>query len=135
MAIWLIPTTVIWISLVFAIVFTLRLGREAGTMLARNRRRSERLRLSIPVFVYGWAASNRPFTDITNTLSVNIHGGLVAVPATVLPGQTVLLSNMYTNEEKQCRVVRVGPERDGKREVGFEFLHPEGWFWWVDFNS
>ena len=59
----------------------------------------------------------------------------MALPATVRPGQMVLLANVYTNEEKKCRIVRVGPEHDGRRDVGFEFLNPEGWFWWVDFYS
>ena len=63
------------------------------------------------------------------------HGGLIALPATVRPGEMVLLANIYTHEEKQCRIVRVGPEHDGKRDVGFEFLHPEGWFWWIDFDT
>lgn len=91
--------------------------------------------LSARVFVYGWTSNSNPFTDITNTFSVNIHGGLVALPASVRPGQMVLIANIYTDEEKQCRIVRVGPEQDGKRDVGFEFLHPEGWFWWVDFDN
>ena len=91
--------------------------------------------LSVPVFVCGWATGNNPFTDITNTSSVSVHGGSMALPATVRPGEMVLLANIYTHEEKQCRIVRVGPEHDGKRHVGFEFLHPEGWFWWIDFDS
>ena len=91
--------------------------------------------LSVLVFVYGWAAGKHPFTDITNTFSVSVHGGSMVLPATVRSGQMVLLANIYTNEEKQCRIVRVGPEHDGKRNVGFEFPDPEGWFWWADFGS
>ena len=130
---------VIWICLILAWWGNLAKKRQkrrlSGTIPARDLRRSRRLILSVPVFVYGWATDNNPFTDFTNTFSVSLHGGLIALPATVRPGEMVLLANIYTHEEKQCRIVRVGPEHDGKRDVGFEFMHPEGWFWWLDFDS
>ena len=38
-------------------------------------RRSGRLELAVPVFVYGWStADDSPFTEITRTLEVNAHG-------------------------------------------------------------
>jgi hypothetical protein len=140
MALLLLLLAVIWICLILAWWGNLAKKRQkrsrlSGTMPARDLRRSRRLILSVPVFVYGWATDNNPFTDFTNTFSVSLHGGLIALPATVRPGEMVLLANIYTNEEKQCRIVRVGPEHDGKRDAGFEFLHPEGWFWWTDVDS
>ncbi len=98
-------------------------------------RRSTRLMLSVPVFVYGWATGDSPFTEITDTLAVNAHGGLLALTAMVQPGQMILLVNNNTQEERQCRVVRVGRECDGKRKVGFELMRPAGKFWGLVYDS
>jgi hypothetical protein len=93
-------------------------------------RRSRRLELAVPVFVYGWStADDSPFTEITQTLEVNAHGGLVALTAMVQPGQMILLVNNKTETERECRVVRVHRESDSTCKVGFEFIRPEGRFW------
>jgi hypothetical protein len=101
----------------------------------RRRRRSQRLKLPVRVLVYGWATRDSPFKEIVYTLLVNVHGGLIALAATPQPGEVFLLVNTFTDEEQQCRVVHVGPEHDGRREVGFELMRPEGWFWWFEFDS
>jgi len=98
-------------------------------------RRSTRLMLSVPVFVYGWATSDNPFTEITHTVSVSAYGGLLALSAMVQPGQMILLVNGNTQEEQQCRVVYVGEEDHGKRTVGFELLGPAGGFWGLLYDS
>jgi hypothetical protein len=100
-----------------------------------NRRRSQRLKLPVRVLIYGWAAGDSPFQDIVYTLSVNVHGGLIALTATIQPGELVLLVNTFTDDEQQCRVVHVGPEHDGRREVGFELMHPDSRLWWFEFDS
>jgi hypothetical protein len=93
-------------------------------------RRSGRLELAVPVFVYGWStADDSPFTEITRTLEVNAHGGLVALSAMVRPGQMILLVNNRTERERKCRVVRVHRESDSACKVGFEFVRPESRFW------
>jgi hypothetical protein len=93
-------------------------------------RRSTRLELAVPVFVYGWStADDSPFTEITKTLEVNAHGGLVALTAMVQPGQTILLVNNRTETERECRVVRVHRESDSTCKVGFEFTRPAARFW------
>lgn len=93
-------------------------------------RRSTRLELAVPVFVYGWStADDGPFTEITRTLEVNAHGGLVALTAMVQPGQMILLVNNRTETERKCRIVRVHRESDSACKVGFEFIRPESRFW------
>jgi hypothetical protein len=93
-------------------------------------RRSTRLELVVSVFVYGWSApDDSPFTEITRTLEVNAHGGLVALTALVQPGQMILVVNNRTETERKCRVVRVHRESDCSCKVGFEFIRPEGRFW------
>ena len=96
----------------------------------RVERRSGRLELAVPVFVYGWStADDSPFTEITRTLEVNAHGGLVALNAMVQPGQMILIVNNRTEAERKCRVVRVHRESDSPCKVGFEFIRPESRFW------
>ncbi len=91
--------------------------------------------LSVPVLVYGWATGDSPFTEITATVSVNAHGGLLELTAMVQPGQMILLVNSNTQEERQCRVVSAGREYSGKRKVGFELVHPAGRFWGLVYDS
>jgi len=96
-------------------------------------RRSKRLPLHVPVFIYGRGPANKPFRDVTETILVNLHGGLLTLRAPVERGQTILLVNNATQQSRACRAVYIGPERDGRREVGFEFLRPTPNFWKIHF--
>jgi hypothetical protein len=96
-----------------------------------KQRRSKRLPLSIPVRVYGRSASNRPFRCVTETNAVSVHGGLLALQAKLKRGQTVLLVNAITEEERECRVVYVESKLWGKRKIGIEFTSSSGDFWHV----
>ena len=96
-----------------------------------RQRRSKRLPLSIPVRVYGRTANNRPFRYVTETNAVSVHGGLLALAAKVKRGQTVLLVNVITEEERECRVVYVESKLWGKRKIGVEFTGKGSDFWHV----
>lgn len=98
---------------------------------APYRRRSARLPLEIPVHVYGRTPNNFPFRDQTCTLTIDAHGARVSLAADVEPGQSVLLVHSLTQEERECRVVHVGPKRNGRRKVGLEFRNPPEDFWHV----
>ena len=98
-----------------------------------GHRRSKRLPLHVPVFVYGRTANNRPFSDLTRMISINAHGGLLALAAPVEPDQTILLVNNSTQKSRACRVIYIGPEGSGKREIGVEFLRPTPNFWKIHF--
>jgi tRNA G37 N-methylase Trm5 len=100
-------------------------GRREGT-----QRRSKRLALSIPVRVYGRTMDDQPFRDITATLMVSAHGGLLRMAPRVKRGQTLLLVNGVTDEERECRVVYVESKRRTKK-VGVEFTRVQGDFWHV----
>ncbi|MFZ3199922.1 MAG: hypothetical protein WA175_02100 [Candidatus Acidiferrales bacterium] len=99
--------------------------REDNVMI--EKRRCKRLPLNIPVRVYGRTPDNLPFRDITVTKAVNIHGGLLPLAPKVKRGQTILLVNGYTGEERECRVVYVRPKRGSKAKgVGIEFTDGQG---------
>ena len=99
-----------------------------------NPRRSRRFALKLPVVVYGRTPENVPFRDRTSTLSVDAHGARLAVSARVESGQSLLLVNSFTQEERKCRVVHVSA-RNGKRSkrsmVGVEFTNEPGNFWHI----
>jgi hypothetical protein len=80
--------------------------------------------------VYGRTLDNQPFRDITETKSVSVHGGLLPLAARVKRGQTLLLVNGFTGEERECRVVYVESKRRN-RKVGVEFTEVRGDFWHV----
>jgi len=96
-----------------------------------NHGRSKRLPLSIPIQVYGRTPKDHPFHDRTETKFVSVHGGLLPLAPRVKRGQTLLLVNRFTQEERECRVVYVDSKHRGKRRVAVEFVHPTGDFWHV----
>lgn len=96
-----------------------------------ENRRSKRLPLSIPVRVYGRTPENQPFRDVTNMQFVSIHGGLLPLSEKVKTGQTILLVNGITDEERECRVVYIEPRRGARKKIGVEFVKGSGDFWHV----
>jgi hypothetical protein len=87
--------------------------------------------LSIPVRIYGRTANNRPFRYVTETNAISVHGALLAMDAKVKRGQSVLLVNAITEEERECRVVYLESKLWSKRKIGLEFTSNSGDFWYV----
>ena len=98
-----------------------------------ERRRCPRFPYTIPVKVYGRTPRNRPFRDVTATMAVSLHGGLLEMKPPVKLGQKILIVNSFTEEERECRVVYVDPQPRGRRRVAVEFAsaHAHGDFWHV----
>lgn len=96
-----------------------------------ERRRCKRLPLSIPVRVYGRTPRNHPFRDITITKAVSFYGGLIPLSPSVKKGQKIVLVNSFTQEERECTIVYIGPKKKGKKKVAVEFADCGGDFWHV----
>jgi len=88
----------------------------------------------MPVFVYG-RVRGQPFSEHTETSNVSEHGGLVTLSSEVEGAQTLLVTNLQTNEDLACRVARFVSSEPGKTIVGIEFLCPSPRFWSIDFGS
>jgi len=99
----------------------------------RQLRRSKRLGLAVRVCAYGQNVFRERFREFTQMLSVNAHGGLIALAAPVEKGQTILIENRNTREEREFRVVDVSPAHDGKWRVGIEFAQVPTNFWKIHF--
>ncbi|HKW90089.1 MAG TPA: PilZ domain-containing protein [Candidatus Acidoferrales bacterium] len=93
-----------------------------------ERRRSSRADTYVPLFVYGYTSEREPFHEDTNSLEVSENGGLLRLDAPVRGGQKLLLHNKVSDQELECRVVRV--EKLLKRTyVGVTFEEQESGFW------
>src|SRR6266481_5559532 len=64
--------------------------------LAANRRRSQRVLMTIPVRVSGQSGVGLPFEEETHTRAISAHGALILVSTQVYRGQRLTLSNVQT---------------------------------------
>ena len=99
----------------------------------KERRRTLRVALTVPLTVHGKTDTGERFCAQTNSQSVNRHGALFHLEEVVLVGQTVILVNDHTAQSMECRIVSIHRARDGKQYVGVEFLSPETNFWHMQF--
>jgi len=99
----------------------------------RERRRTIRVSLALPVLVHGQDDMGEKFCYKATTRSVNRQGALLQMDDTVVAGQELLLVNENTNRPAESRVVFVKKEREGKFLVGLEFVNPDMNFWKMTF--
>jgi hypothetical protein len=97
-----------------------------------NRRRSERVILQVPVTVLTETAEREQVQEVTQTLVVNAHGGLLKLKMEVLAGQPFVLVN-GTGVQEQCHVVRIDQPSPDYFAVAFQFDEPAPMFWPVSF--
>lgn len=100
---------------------------------AASERRSSRVFTRIPVKAKGKSHAGRKFTENSQTIVINAHGGLLYVQEELALGAELVLVNPATEEEQECRVVYVGDTSDRGTRIGVEFLSPSPHFWGVEF--
>ena len=103
------------------------------TRMPKTTRRSKRVRLRLPVVVYGQNRKVGAFREETFTNLVSAHGGLVALTARINVGETVLVVNKATQEEQECRVTYVQPLVGSQKRVGLALLRSAPNFWGLNF--
>jgi hypothetical protein len=104
-----------------------------GKMIWKDKRRSQRIVLSVPVVAYRSQKQGLAFSEGTRTLVVSAHGALISLTAKVAIDQTLLLKNALTGEELECRVVFTQKKAMGSTDVGIEFREPAPGFWHIAF--
>jgi hypothetical protein len=94
-----------------------------------ERRRTPRVYVHIPLFVYGRTPAGDPFHEETWTISINGSGGLISMSSCVQPGQRLVVTNQGNDQTEQCIVVSVkaGPT-DGSK-IALKFPAPMPQFW------
>ena len=101
--------------------------------LAANRRRSQRVLVTVPVRVSGQTGAGLPFEEETHTRAISAHGALILVSTQVYRGQRLTLSNVQTKAALECVVVHIDSHQSDHPQVGVEFILPNPMFWHVAF--
>jgi PilZ domain len=101
--------------------------------LAANRRRSQRVLMTIPVRVSGKSGGGSPFDEDTHTRAISAHGALILVSTKVYRGQRLTLSNVQTKAALECVVAHIDRRQSDQPQVGVEFVLPNPMFWHVAF--
>src|SRR5579863_9267885 len=96
-------------------------------------RRSTRVFMRVRVVVAGKNSDNRRFREACETIVINAHGGLMYLNQPLAMDAMLVLTNPFTQEEQESRVVFLGEATDKGQRVGVEFLTPAPHFWGVDF--
>src|SRR5207245_10418475 len=94
----------------------------------KERRRTLRVALTVPLTVHGKTDGGERFSARTTSQSVNRHGALFHLEEIVLVGQTEVLVNDHTAQSIEYRVVSIHPLRAIKHYLGLEFLCPKANF-------
>jgi hypothetical protein len=127
------------------LVFTTSEPEQRGTLetwlaesretswLAANRRRSQRVLMTIPVRVSGQNHVGSPFEEETHTRAISAHGTLVLMSTQVYRGQRLTLSNIQTKGALECIVAHIDRRKGEHAQVGVEFTLPNPLFWHVAF--
>src|ERR1700676_3464846 len=101
--------------------------------LAANRRRSQRVLMTIPIRVSGQSGAGLPFEEETHTRAISAHGALILVSTQVHRGQRLTLSNVQTKAALECVVAHIDRKQSSQPQVGVEFVLPNPIFWHVAF--
>ncbi len=102
--------------------------------LLETPRRSSRVFKRVLVNAEGKNVLGRKFRESCQTIVINAHGALLYLKAELAVGAMVVLSNPFTQEDQECRVVFIGDDVEKGQRVGVEFLSPAPHFWGVDFT-
>ena len=96
-------------------------------------RRSTRVFMRVRVVVAGKNSDGRRFRETCETIVINAHGGLMYLNQPLHMDAVLVITNPFTQEEQECRIVFLGDATDKGQRVGLEFLTPAPHFWGVDF--
>jgi hypothetical protein len=108
-------------------------GRIMPEAEVSKARRSTRVFMRVRVIVAGKNSDARRFRESCETVVINAHGGMVCLTQPLHVDAILVLTNPFTQEEQECRVVFVGEVTEKGQRVGLEFLTPAPHFWGVEF--
>lgn len=98
----------------------------------KERRRTVRVLLSVPLKVTGQTGEGEKFSVKTVSHSVSLHGGSIELDQDVALGDVVQLENQITGEKVEGKIVSLRRNREGKRYVAVEFVSQVN-FWHMVF--
>jgi hypothetical protein len=101
----------------------------SASSLGPERRRSGRIRVHIPLFIYGYTPAGNPFYEETQTIVISGTGGLISTTSRVYPGQRLVVTNEGNDQTQECVVVSVKPQRARSNHIALKFPAPMPQFW------
>lgn len=110
-----------------------KLPESTGLSEGRNRRRSERVMLRVPIVLSALMQDGKRISIQAQTLVVNAHGGLLEIGMEMVAGQQIRLCNPKTESVTSGRILRVELTEADHFSVAFEFDSPAPHFWPVNF--
>ncbi len=106
------------------------MAKTGGT----EKRRSDRLMLTIPLQVIGEDSSGLKFRDEARTVTLNRHGARIHVARRLQSGQTLRVINIIAHHESDFRVVGpVAPFTEKGGDWGVESLDAKDNIWGIQF--
>jgi PilZ domain len=99
----------------------------------KERRRTVRVMLSVPLRVSGHTQIGERFSIRALSHSVSLHGASIELELEVVLGEILQLENEITKEKVDGKVVSTRRMRDGKKYVAIEFISEDANFWHMAF--
>ena len=101
----------------------------------KERRRTVRVMLSIPLKVHGISSEGETFAVATKSHTVSLHGASLELEYPVQLGDILTVENELTRRASGRQVVTLKKTREGKMHVGFEFTDEGINFWHMVFPA
>jgi hypothetical protein len=102
--------------------------------MGAEKRRSDRLMLTIPLIVHGTDAKGSSFKEDARTITLNRHGARIQISRPLRSGQTIMLTNLVGRREAEFRVVGpIAPITHQGGEWGVECLDAKENIWGIQF--
>jgi hypothetical protein len=98
-------------------------------------RRSSRVFMRLKVVLAGKDRNRKRFREACDTIVINAHGALLVLSHSVDDDAQLVVTNPFTQEEQECRVVYLGEDSGDGQRVGIEFLTPAPHFWGMEFSQ
>ena len=106
-----------------------------GTTNAKaEKRRSDRLMLTVPLHVKGVDPQGGEFLEDARTVTLNRHGARIQIVRPLVTGQTVRVINLVSRKDAEFRVVGpVSPRTDKGGDWGVECVDHKVNIWGIQF--
>ncbi len=102
--------------------------------LKSEKRRSDRLMLTVPLRVHARDPKGEEFTEEARTVTLNRHGACIQISRPLVAGQTIRINNLVSRREAPFRVVGpVSPRTEKGGEWGVECIDHQLNIWGIQF--
>jgi PilZ domain len=110
------------------------MAHQGTKNLKSEKRRSDRLMLTVPLRVHGSDPRGEDFIEDARTVTLNRHGARIQISRPLVAGQTIRINNLVSRREAPFRVVGpVSPRTEKGGEWGVECIDHKLNIWGIQF--